>query len=115
MQRSLLLMAAVSLSFAAAPAAAQGQADVRCLMLSNFFAKSGQGEQVKKVAEAAKYYYLGRVHGQFSDKQLAAALVAQQKALKGAHAGQAMQACARQMLSSAARVETLGRRLQQGK
>jgi hypothetical protein len=111
----ILLIAAGSLLFAAAPAAAQGRADVRCLMLSNFFVKFGQGQEVKKVAEAAKYYYLGRVHGEFSDNQLAALLLAEQKALRAAHAGQAMHACARQMLVSAARVESVGRRLQQAK
>src|SRR4028118_38324 len=99
MKHVIMLMAAGPLFLAGAPAWAQNQADLRCLMVSNFFQKSGQGDRAKKIAEATAYYYLGRIQGQFTDPQLKAALSAQAKALKGAKMGELMAQCANQMTS----------------
>jgi hypothetical protein len=84
-------------------------------MASNFFAKSASDANARKVAEAASYYFLGRVSAKLNDSQLRSALAAEQKALRGSNMNSVMQQCTRIVRSNAERVQNLGLALRQGK
>ena len=103
----IALLAIGALALTAVPASAQTPNDVRCLLVSNVFAKAGKAEKERKIAEATMYFYLGRIAGRFSDAQLKAAFDAQQKAIKGMNGAPIMTACARNMTTSASKVQTL--------
>lgn len=93
-------MKAFHLAFAAAllagsgAAAAQTANDGQCILVSNAFAGQAKDENAKKIAEAAVYFYLGRIGNQTTAAQLKALLDAQAKTLTQANAGPTMQKCA---------------------
>lgn len=110
MVRTIILAAAGSALLFSTGAAAQASADVRCLILSNAFAKTGINPQAKKAAESSAFYYLGRIDGRIGDAQLRAALEGHAKTIKAATAGAEMQACVRRMQASGMRVQSLAPR-----
>ena len=71
---------------AGTPAAAQATSDVKCLMASNLFSKAAKDPKARTVAEAAKFFYLGRLSGRISEQQLSAQMQAQAKAITKANA-----------------------------
>jgi len=93
------------------PAAAQATTDVKCLMASNLFSKAAKDPKARTVAEAAKYFYLGRVSGRLNEQQLRVQMQAQAKTITKANAGNVMNACTRQMGSGAAMIERVGKQL----
>ena len=97
--------AAILVAIAAPPASAQSLNDVRCLLVSNLFAKAGKDQKQKTIAEVSKYYYLGRIQGRVSPDQLKAQALAQAKTLSPQTAGPAMTACAKALQASARSVE----------
>jgi len=92
-------------------AAAQATNDVKCLMASNLFSKAAKDPKARTLAEAGKYFYLGRVTARLNEQQLRAQMVAQTKTITQANAGNVMNACAKQMESGAAMVERVGKQL----
>jgi hypothetical protein len=102
--RALALLVAGALAAASAPAAAQS-ADVKCLLVSNLYSKAATDAKARQLAEAAKYFYLGRVHGRFSGAQLKAQMAALQKTITPANAGQTMNGCTRSMQIAATAVQ----------
>lgn len=88
----------------ASPAAAQS-ADVKCLLVSNLYSKASTDAKARQVAEVAKYYYLGRIHGRMSEAQLKAQIVSMQKSVTAATSGEAMSSCARAMQTAAATIQ----------
>jgi hypothetical protein len=105
------IIAALVLVSASTPAAAQATNDVRCLMASNLFAKGATDPKARRFAESAKFFYLGRISGRLNEQQVRAQMLAQQKTITPANAGNVMTACARQMQSGAAMVERVGKQL----
>lgn len=97
--------------FAAGPASAQANNDVRCLLASNLFAKAAKDPKARTAAEASKLYYLGRIHGRLNPAQLKAELLAQQKAITPKTAGNVMNGCARQMDSGIKLVQSVTQQL----
>ena len=108
--RRMASLAAVAL-LTSAPAAAQATNDVKCLMASNLFSKAAKDPKARTVAEAAKFFYLGRLSGRISEQQLRAQMQAQAKTITKANAGNVMNACTRQMQSGAAMIERVGKQL----
>ena len=102
----MFMWAAGLLAFTAAPASAQTTNDVRCLLVSNFFAKVSKDERLRRRAESASYFYLGRTAGRFNDAQLKAALDAEQKSLVSSNAGPVMAACSQYMDINVNRLRT---------
>jgi hypothetical protein len=92
-------------------ASAQPANDMRCLLVSNLFAKSGKEPKAKRVGEVAAYFYLGRIDGRVSSDQLRTAMREQQKTVTAENAGAVMAACARRMEASARSVQAVGRQL----
>ena len=95
----------------AGPANAQASNDVRCLLASNLFANAAKEPNVRKLAEAGKYFYLGRIYGRLNEQQFRAQMLAEKKTLTPANATNVMTACAKQMQSGAAMVERVGKQL----
>src|ERR1044072_9872918 len=90
-------VAAIALSIST-PAAAQATTDVKCLMASHLFSKAAKDPKARTVAEAAKFFYLGRVSGRLNEQQLRAQMQAQAKIITKANAGNVMNACTRQKI-----------------
>ena len=114
MLRVLSLAAATGAIFMSTPGRAQSQGDVRCLMLSNAFAKSlnasgSTNTEAQKAAQSAALFYLGKVDGRWSDAQLRATVTQQQKTISVANAGAGMQKCMQQMQASAKKMQEIRR------
>ena len=113
MSMRFAVLSTVALAFAAgsAPATAQANNDVRCLLASSAFAKAGKDAKVRELAGAAKYFYLGRVHGRLNAAQLKAAMSAEGKKMTGAMAAQTMTACAREVQNAARLAQSVAQQL----
>ena len=111
-RQTIRLVAGMTLAIAAVgPAAAQTASDVRCLMASNLFAAAAKDPKARKLAEAGKYFFLGRVSGRLNEPQLRAQMQAQAKAITRTNAASVMNGCARQMQTGAAMVDRVGKQL----
>lgn len=111
-RQTIRLGAGLALAIAASsPAAAQATSDVRCLMASNLFSAAAKDPKARKLAEAGKYFFLGRVSARLNEQQLRAQMVAQAKTITPTNAANVMNACARQMKSGAAMVDRVGKQL----
>jgi len=75
-------------------ATAQTTSDAQCLVVSNAFAGQAKEPNQQKLAEAAVYFYLGRVANTMTTAQLKTLLEAQVKTLTSANAGEIMNKCA---------------------
>lgn len=102
--RVALIVAGVTL--AAGPASAQAVNDVRCLLVSNLFAKAAKDPKAKALAEATKYYFLGKLQGRISSAQLRTQAVAEAKSITPKGAGPVMNACAKQLQGTVISVES---------
>ena len=98
---------AASFLLATAPARAQTATDAGCLVLSNVFAQKAADPQVKKLAEAAFYFYLGRVADRTTAPQLKALLDAQSKSITDATASTMMKNCMQALQSRANLLQSL--------
>ena len=99
MKRTTLFLALASAVFAAPASAQDRMSDVRCLMVSNVFAKGAKEANAKQVAASAMLFYGGRVSS-LSASQIQAAFALQQKQVTPANAGATMTACANAMQRS---------------
>jgi len=77
----------------AGTAAAQTATDANCILVANAFAKNSKDANEQKAAEAALYFYLGRVKDSETGPQLKALFDSSSKTLSNANAGTTMQAC----------------------
>ena len=102
--RVAFALAAVTLT--AQPASAQAVNDVRCLLVSNLFAKAAKEPKAKALAEASKYYFLGKLQGRISSAQLKTRAVAEAKSITPKGAGPVMNACAKQLQGTVISVES---------
>jgi hypothetical protein len=84
---------AAALIAPAGTAAAQSQSDARCILVANAFSKNSKDANSAKAAEAASYFYLGRVSEGMSAAQLKALFEAASKGLTNENAGSTMEAC----------------------
>lgn len=83
------------------PVTAQAQSqpsDLRCLLLSNIYAKQAEDEKARAAALQASFFYLGRVTGPAAD--IRARLSEEAKSLSP-NGGDAMAACANAMVKRA--------------
>ena len=75
-------------------ASAQTASDAQCIVVANAYAGQATDANAKKIAEAAVYFYLGRISNQTTTAQLKTLLEAQTKTLTQANAGPTMGKCA---------------------
>jgi hypothetical protein len=102
------LAAAVAAMGLAAPAAAQSvDDDVRCLLASNFFARTEKDPTKRQLAISSSAYYLGRLDARISNEQLKNAVTAQAKTMTAASVAPAMNDCARRLKQKGVALHTL--------
>ncbi len=95
------------------PAAAQGaNSDIRCLVVSNLFAKAAKEAKAKEVASSAMLFYGGRVSA-LSNAQIEAGLLAQGKLVTAANAPTTMNECAQAMNRGVQKLQTVGQSVSQ--
>jgi hypothetical protein len=92
--KALNIALATALLTTAGAATAQTASDAQCIVVSNAFASQAKDAKAQKIAEAAVYFYLGRIGTQMTSAQLKTLLEAQSKTLTQANAGPTMQKCA---------------------
>ena len=92
--KALNIALATALLATGQAAAAQTASDAQCIILSNAYAGQAKDAKAKEIAEAAVYFYLGRVGNQTTAAQLKALLDGQSKTITQTNAGPAMQKCA---------------------
>lgn len=83
--------------------------DVRCLLLSNGFAKGTKDERVKQVAVETLLFYLGRLDGRAPSSVLTNAMRSQASSIDPKTAGPEMTACAARVTRAKQAIEVLGR------
>jgi hypothetical protein len=101
-----IAVAAVLLTSSAA-AAAQSASDAECILLSNVFANNTKDPTAQKAAEAALYFYLGRVSDKTTAAQLKALFEAQAKTLDDKTAGPKMNACVQALQTKVKMMQSL--------
>jgi hypothetical protein len=106
--KSLRIVLAAGLLMSGAAASAQSATDARCILLSSAFAKQNQDANAQKLADAAFYFYLGRISPQASAAQLKALFDQQAKTLTDATAGGLMNACAKEFEAKVTLINGLG-------
>jgi hypothetical protein len=84
---------AIALLTTGGAAAAQSATDAGCILVSNAFAQQAKDPQAQKLAEAAMYFYIGRIGDRETPAQLKALLDAQAKTITDANASTTMNAC----------------------
>ena len=94
--KTLRIALAATLLMTGAAATAQSANDARCILLSNVYAKQKQDTNAQKLAEAAFYFYLGRISPSVTATQLKTLLDAQAKTVTDATAGGLMNTCAKE-------------------
>ena len=93
--KTVTIALAAALLATSGAAAAQSATDARCILLSNVFAQQAKDDSAKKAAQAAMYFYLGRIGSSATAPQLKALFEAQGKTITNANAGTLMNECAK--------------------
>jgi hypothetical protein len=104
--KSLRIALAATLLMTGGAASAQSASDARCIVLSNVYAGEAKEANAQKLAEAAFYFYLGRV-GPVTSAQLKTLLDAQTKSLTDATAAGIMNGCIKEFQSKVQLVQSL--------
>lgn len=104
---ALLSSTITALILATSPAAAQELNDSRCLIASSVYAKGAKDPKARVLAEAAKYFYLGRLAATFDQARIRRDMIAERKTFGASDTGKIMSACARQMQAAAVAVQNL--------
>ena len=99
---------APALLLASSAAAAQSATDAQCLILANLFAKQSKEPEQKQAAEAAAYFYMGRMKESMTPAQLKALFDSAAKPLTDANAGPKMTACLDAIRAKVALLQSLG-------
>src|SRR4029078_10906927 len=106
--KALNIALATALLATGGVASAQTATDAQCIILGNAFASQAKDAKAQKVAEAAVYFYLGRIGVSMTATQLKALLDAQAKTLTNENAGPTMQKCAAAIQAKVDMLETAG-------
>lgn len=87
------ILAPVLFLGSATAASAQTATDAQCLIVSNAFASQAKDPDQQKVAQAAVYFYMGRVKDGMTSAQLKTLFDTASKTLTNANAGPKMDEC----------------------
>lgn len=99
-----------------APASAQDVgSDVRCILVSNVFARIETDATRKQLAQASAMYFTGRVTGRLSAPQIKAQILAQSKSVDKNTGGPIMTACAKRFQQDQRMMQGIGMELQKSK
>jgi hypothetical protein len=99
---------AAALVMTSGAATAQSATDAGCILVSNAFAKDAKDPKAQQAAQAALYFYLGRVSDSTSAAQLKALFEAQSKTINETNAGPMMNKCVQAIQSKFQLLQSLG-------
>jgi len=83
--------------------------DVRCLVLSNMFAKAGGDARIKEAAAQSLLYFVGRLDGRANAQTITAAMRAQAATMNTQTAPAQMGACAARLQRAQQMIQTAAR------
>ncbi len=83
--------------------------DVRCMLLSNMFAKYASDEKVRNAAARSLVFYIGRLDGRADAQTIASAMRAQASSIDPKTSGPAMDACASRVARAAQSIQALAK------
>jgi hypothetical protein len=98
---------AATLLLTGGAAVAQSATDIQCMILSNAFARNAKDPNAQKAAEAALYFYLGRVADSATPAHLKTLLDAQEKTITDATAGGLMNNCVKAIQAKVQMLQSL--------
>ena len=101
------ILAAAALFTATGAAAAPSAHDARCVVLSNVYASDTSDPKAQKIAEAAFYFYLGRI-GPATGAEIKTMFAQQGKTITDATAGGLMDGCVKEFQSRLQLIQSLG-------
>lgn len=113
MKYSRRLFVAIAALAGMAPAQALAQdmnGNIRCLIVSNLFAKSSKEAKAKEIAGSAMLFYGGRVSN-LSNAQIETGLLAQRKQVTAENAAKTMNECAQAMNRAVQKIEAAGQKV----
>jgi hypothetical protein len=105
--KTLRIALAATLLTTGAAASAQSANDARCILLSNAFASQEKAGDAQKLAEAAFYFYLGRISPTATPAHVKALFDQQAKTVTDATAGGIMDSCAKEFKAKVDLVQSL--------
>lgn len=105
--KTLRIALAATLMVTGAAASAQNVNDARCILLSNAFAQQAKEANAQKLAEAAFYFYLGRMSPTATAAQMKSVFDQQAKTVTEASAGGLMDSCVKEFQSKVNLVQSL--------
>jgi hypothetical protein len=83
--------------------------DVRCLVLSNMFAKAGGDARIKEAAAQSLLYYMGRLDARANAQAITAAMRTQGATINAQTAPTEMSACAARLQRAQQMIQAAGR------
>lgn len=83
--------------------------DVRCLLLSNGFARGAKDERAKQVAAETLIFFVGRLDGRATSQVVTNAMRSQASSIDPKNAGPEMTACAARVARAKQAIQVLGR------
>jgi hypothetical protein len=110
---SSLIAALSTFGLASPSAAAPADANVRCFLVSNLFAKAAKDAKGQQIAAFVRFYNLGQMQAKLSPAQIKTQIVAVGKTLTDASAATAMNACASDLEAADKAIEAIGQQLRQ--
>ncbi|QQV76712.1 hypothetical protein H5J25_15010 [Sphingomonas aliaeris] len=114
MRRTIISSVALcAIGAIAAPANAQDAgSDIRCILVSNVFARIETDATRKQLAQASAMYFTGRVTARLSAPQIKAQILAQSKSVDKNNGGPIMTACAKRFQQDQRMMQGIGQELQ---
>lgn len=106
--KALPAAVAAALLFYGGAAIAQTAGDAQCIVVSNAYAAQATDANAKKIAEAAVFFYMGRISNSMTPAQLKAMLDAQIKTLTPATAPGVMNKCAAAFQAKLSMLQSVG-------
>lgn len=104
-----LILASLVIGFALPASAQTVPEDVRCVLLSNLYAKQATDDHGRQLASQTLAFYLGRLDGRANQQALATALRNQAPTIDPKTAGPAMNTCALRLASAEQGIQAAGR------
>ena len=113
MHRAIMCLTAVATTAVAAPAqTAPADANIRCFLVSNMFAKAAKDAKGQQIAAFVRFYNLGQMQAKLSPAQIKAQVAVIGKSISPASAADIMNSCAGDLEGADKAIEAIGQQLQ---
>ncbi|WP_404713242.1 hypothetical protein [Sphingomonas sp. MMS24-J13] len=110
MTRTSTLIAGLGLVLAAAPVGAQAiDADIKCMLASDVFARNEKDPGRKQLAVVSGLFFFGRIDGRLAAPQIKAQLLAAQRGIKPTDLPPIMNDCVKRFQSRELALQAIGK------